>query len=81
MKFAAEVAKVVNFKHKVTGARVTRYTNQSSQYPVYVLEVTSGGKGIRQTRQPERQMRMYRDGFTDGFYFATESDETDGTWD
>jgi hypothetical protein len=28
---------------------MTRYTNAASQYPVYILEVTNGGKGIRKT--------------------------------
>ena len=80
MKFAKAVALAINFKYKVTGARVTRYTTAASQYPVYVLEVTNGGKGLRDTTRQSR-MRCYRDGFTDGYYFASESDETDGTMD
>ena len=52
MAFAKAIAKSINFKHEVTGARVTRYTNAASGYPVFVLEVTSGGKGIRETTKP-----------------------------
>jgi hypothetical protein len=80
MKFAKAVALAINFKYEVTGARVARYTNAASQYPVYLLEVTNGGKGLRDTTRQSR-MRCYRDGFTDGYYFASESDETDGTMD
>jgi hypothetical protein len=61
MEFAKAVAKSINFEHEVTGARVTRYTNAASGYPVYVLEVTSGGKGFRETTQPKGRRRMIMD--------------------
>jgi hypothetical protein len=61
MQFAKDVALAINFKHDVTGARVTRYTNAASGYPVFVLEVTHGGKGIRETTQPKRPRRYVMD--------------------
>ena len=81
MEFAKTLAKFINFNLEVTGARVTRYTNAGTQYPVYVLEVTNGGEGIRRPKQPQPHFWRYRDGFTDGYYYASESDETDGTMD
>ena len=77
LRFAQEIAKAINFKHEVTGARVTRYTNRASGYPVFVLEVTNGGKGIRHPKQPQPHFRRFRDGF-DGYYYANESNESDG---
>lgn len=62
MEFAKAVAKSIGFKYDVTGARVTRYTNAASGYPVFVLEVTHGGKGIRQTTQPRRMIMDYGGG-------------------
>ena len=58
MAFAKAVATSIGFKHEVTGARVTRYTNAASGYPVFVLEVTSGGEGYRETTQPKRSRYM-----------------------
>ena len=61
--FASRVATAIDFRHKVTGARITRYTNAASGYPCLVLEITSGGKGIRAPKQPKRDLRFDRFGF------------------
>ena len=87
LTFAERMAKTINFQHKVTGARITRFTNAASGYPCLVLEITSDGKGIRRPKMPcsdpysDTHFRFYQDGHTGGGYFASESDETDGTMD
>ena len=83
MVFAKAIAKVIGFKHKVTGARITRYTNAASGYPCFVLEVTSGGKGIQQTHlktdyNDVTEYRMHPKGY---FIARGDCDETDGTMD
>jgi hypothetical protein len=61
--FAQRVADAIHFNQKVTGARITRYTNASSGYPCLVLEMTSGGKGIRRPKMPERRRGYGRYGY------------------
>jgi hypothetical protein len=57
--FAQRMADAIHFEHKVTGARITRYTNASSGYPCLVLELTSGGKGIRGPKMQRRSRYGY----------------------
>ena len=47
LTFAQQLAREFGFEHPVTGARVVRFTNQG-QYPVYRLDIVSGGVFRRQ---------------------------------
>jgi len=53
LKFAQEIAKIIGFKHPVTGARIVRFTD-GGQYPIYRLDMASGGsyvpKNVRMVR-------------------------------
>lgn len=55
IEFAKAMGVILGFKHVVTGARVTRYTNAMSGYPCLALEITSGGTGIRGNTQKIRR--------------------------
>jgi hypothetical protein len=56
--FAQRMADALSFKHQVTGARITRFTD-SRQYPCLLLEMTANGKGVRNTRRPKRSRMPY----------------------
>ena len=43
------MAEKIGFTHPVDGARIVRYTNMASGYPVLLLVITSGG-----IRKPKR---------------------------
>ena len=58
--FAQRMADALNFKHKVTGARVSRHTN-SNGYPCLLLEMTNGGKKLNSN--PNRYTRDYGNGY------------------
>jgi hypothetical protein len=65
--FAQRMADALSFKHKVTGARISRHTNWSSGYPILLLEMTSGGKNLRRPKSKRGDLQAR--GRYDGGYF------------
>ena len=62
--FAQRMADALQFKHKVTGARISRHTHAMSGYPIHLLEMTSGGKGLHgRKRRPGRYVMDYGGGY------------------
>lgn len=62
LRFAKRIAVAFGFTHDVTVARIVRYTN-AGQYPVYRLDIFSGGEGYLMNPKSKR----YR-GFDDHFF-------------
>lgn len=52
-----------DWKHKITGARIVRYTNMSSGYPTLRLDYASGGTIKKEPTDRVRTMHMTRDGY------------------
>ena len=52
LNFAQYIADALDFGKKVTGARIIRFTNAMSGYPVYYLEFAHGGESYAQTKPP-----------------------------
>ncbi len=62
LKFAQRIADYCEFKHKVTGARIVRFTNAGG-YPCYRLDMAHGGKmsNARTDRQESLGLNWYGD--------------------
>ena len=56
--FAQRIADYCDFRHKVTGARLVRFTNGGG-YPVYRLDMTHGGTGTNRPRPISRRVSIF----------------------